>query len=135
MGFSGGKIESNIGYPMWTPKGSGSANPCRTSKTLIAKSTAPQLTKKRKHTARTCGAEVREQSKLKPGEVLVCQDSFADVADHISRIRSRALGPEFLPAGAGIVDDLKAFFTGKLAEVTSSQVSDFVTERLGKVSK
>ena len=33
------------------------------------------------------------------------------------------------------MDHLKAFFTGKLAEVTSSQVSDFVTARLGKVSK
>jgi integrase len=33
------------------------------------------------------------------------------------------------------VGDLKAFFTGQLAEITSSQVSDFITERLGKVSK
>jgi integrase len=30
---------------------------------------------------------------------------------------------------------LKAFFTGQLAEITSAQVSDYVTARLGKVSK
>jgi site-specific recombinase XerD len=33
------------------------------------------------------------------------------------------------------VTHLKAFFTGRLTDVTSSQVSDYVTARLGKVSK
>ena len=49
--------------------------------------------------------------------------------------KPRLLGRNSYQREAGIVDDLKAFFTGKLTEITSSQVSDFITERLGKVSK
>ncbi len=80
--------------------------------------------------------QVREQRNLKPGEVLVCQDTFSDVADkYLAYQKPRLLGRNSYQREAGIVDDLKAFFTGKLAEITSSQVSDFITERLGKVSK
>jgi integrase len=79
--------------------------------------------------------EVRQQASLKPGEVLACRDSFADVADKYLRYQKPRLTPKSYEREAGIVDDFKAFFTGRLVDVTSSQVSDFVTERLGKVSK
>jgi integrase len=79
--------------------------------------------------------EVREQASLKPGEVLVCRDSFADVADKYLAYQTPRLAPKSYQREAGIVDDLKAFFTARLVDVTSSQVSDFVTERLGKVGK
>lgn len=53
----------------------------------------------------------------------------------ISPTRNRALLPAPILAKRGFAGHLKAFFTGKLADVTSAQVSDFVTARLGKVSK
>jgi integrase len=79
--------------------------------------------------------EVREQRNLKPGEVLVCLDSFAAVADKFlayqkPRITAKSYGRE-----ESIVVHLKAFFTGQLADITSSQVSEYVTTRLGKASK
>jgi len=79
--------------------------------------------------------QVRERASLKPGEVLACKDSFADVADKYLAHQKPRLAPKSYQREAGIVDDFKAFFTGRLVDVTSSQVSDFVTERLGKVSK
>jgi integrase len=80
--------------------------------------------------------QVREQRNLKPGEVLMCRESFADVAArYLAYQKPRLLGRNSFQREAGILDDLKAFFTGKLTEITSSQVSDFITERLGKVSK
>ena len=79
--------------------------------------------------------DVREQSKLKPGEVLACKDSFADIADKYLKYQKPRLVPKSYQREAGIVADMKTFFTGQLAEITSSQVSDFVTARLGKVSK
>ena len=80
--------------------------------------------------------QVREQRNLKPGEVLICRASFADVAGrYLAYQRPRLLGRNSYQREAGIVDDLKAFFKGNLTEITSSQVSDFITERLGKVSK
>jgi integrase len=79
--------------------------------------------------------EVRERRNLKPGEVLTCRDSFADVADKYLAYQKPRLTPRAYTREAGIAGHLKAFFTGKLADVTSAQVSDFVTLRLGKVSK
>jgi integrase len=79
--------------------------------------------------------QAREQRNLKPGEVLVCRDSFADVADKYLAYQTPRLAPKSYQREAGIVADLKAFFIGRLVDVTSSQVSDFVTERLGKVGK
>lgn len=79
--------------------------------------------------------EVREKANLKPGEVLLCKDSFADVADKYLRYQEPRLAPKSYAREEGIVADFKAFFTGRLVDVTSSQVSDFVTDRLGKVSK
>jgi len=79
--------------------------------------------------------QVRTQRALKPGEVLTCRDSFADVADKYLAYQKPRLTPRAYTREAGIAGHLKAFFTGKLADVTSSQVSDFVTLRLGKVSK
>jgi integrase len=79
--------------------------------------------------------DVREQRNLKPGEVLVCRDTFADVADKYLAYQKPRLSPQSYQREAGIVADFKAFFTGTLRDITSSQVSDFVTERLGKVSK
>jgi integrase len=79
--------------------------------------------------------EVRQQANLKPGEVLACRDSFADVADKYLAYQKPRLGAKSYQREAGIVAGLKAFFTVRLVDITSSQVSDFVTERLGKVSK
>jgi len=79
--------------------------------------------------------QVREQRKLKPGEVLACRDSFADVADKYLAYQKPRLQAKSYQRESGIVADLKKFFFGQLAEITSSQVSDFVTARLGKVSK
>jgi integrase len=80
--------------------------------------------------------QVREQRDLKPGEVLACKDSFADVADKYLAYQKPRLTPRAYTREAGIVDHhLKAFFTGSLAAVTSGAVSDYVTYRLGKVGK
>lgn len=79
--------------------------------------------------------KVREQANLKPGEVLACRASFAEVADKYLAYQRARLAPKSYQRATGIVNDLKAFFPGRLVDVTSSQVSDFVTERLGKVSK
>ncbi len=78
----------------------------------------------------------KEQAKLKPGEFLPTEETFAQVADrYFARQKPRLLGRNSYQRESGIVDDLKAFFPGKLADITSSQVSDFITERLGKVTK
>jgi integrase len=81
--------------------------------------------------------EVREQHNLKPGEVLACQDTFAQVADkYLAYQKPRLKSAESYGRERGIVTDhLKPFFTGKLVEITSSRVSDYVTARLAKVSK
>jgi integrase len=79
--------------------------------------------------------QVREQRNLKPGEVLMCRDSFADVAGrYLAYQKPRLLGRNSYDREAGILGHLKEFFNGKLADITSSQVSDYVTARLGKVS-
>jgi integrase len=78
---------------------------------------------------------VREQRNLKPGEVLVCRDTFADIANKYLAYQKPRLTPKAYIREAGIVEHLKDAFTGKLVDVTSSQVSDYVTARLGKVSK
>jgi len=80
--------------------------------------------------------QVRAQRNLKPGEVLLCRDDFADIAaKYLAYQKPRLLGRNSYEREAGIVDDLKVFFAGRLVDVTSSQVSDFITERLGKVTK
>ena len=79
--------------------------------------------------------QVREQRNLKPGEVLVCRDTFADIANKYLAYQKPRLTPRAYIREAGIVGHLKDAFTGKLVDVTSSQVSDYVTARLGKVSK
>jgi integrase len=89
--------------------------------------------------ARVCLDEergtVRVQAKLKPGEVLGCRDSFADVADRFLAYQKPRLTPKSYDREESVVVHLKELFTGRLADVTSSQVSDYVTARLGKVSK
>ncbi|MFZ0959343.1 MAG: site-specific integrase [Terriglobia bacterium] len=78
--------------------------------------------------------QVREQHNLKPGEVLMCRDSFADVAGrYLAYQTPRLKGRNSYDREAGIVGHLKEFFTGKLTDVTAAQVSDYVTMRLGKV--
>ena len=79
--------------------------------------------------------EVRKQRNLKPGEVLACRDSFADIANKYLAYQKPRLTPRAYIREASIVEHLKDAFTGKLVDVTSSQVSDYVTVRLGKVSK
>jgi integrase len=78
---------------------------------------------------------VKEEENLKPGEMLACRDRFADVADRFLAYQKPRLTPKAYEREKGIAAHLKAFFTGRLADVTSSQVSDYVTARLGKVSK
>ena len=79
--------------------------------------------------------QVREQHNLKPGEVLACRDSFADVAERFLAYQKPRLTPKAYEREESIAVHLNAFFTARLADVTSSQVSDYVTARLGKVSK
>ena len=80
-------------------------------------------------------ARVKEETNLKPGEVLTCRDSFADVAGRFLAYQKPRLTPKAYQREEGIAAHLKAFFTGRLTDVMSSQVSDYVTARLGKVSK
>jgi integrase len=77
----------------------------------------------------------KEETDLKPGEVLACRDSFAHVADRFLAYQKPRITARGYQRQAGIVAHLKAFFTGRLVDVTSSHVSDYVTARLGKVSK
>ncbi len=89
--------------------------------------------------ARVCLEEerrtAREQAKLKPGEVLASRDSFADVIERFLAYQKPRLTPKAYEREKGIAAHLKAFLSGRLADITSSQVSDYVTARLGKVSK
>lgn len=78
---------------------------------------------------------VKEEENLKPGEVLTCRDSFSDIADRFLAYQKPRLTPKAYKRDKGIAVHLKAFFPGRLTEITSSQVSDYVTARLGKVSK
>jgi integrase len=82
-------------------------------------------------------AGVRERKKLKPGQVVVCQDSFADVADKFLAYQKPRLSSRGYRREEGIVNQhLKPFFFGlKLAEIKSGQVSDYLTSALGRVSK
>jgi len=75
---------------------------------------------------------VKEQTDLKPGEVLACQDSFATVADRFLAYQKPRITPRSYEREKSVVANLKAYFTGTLAEITSGQVSDFVTKRLGE---
>jgi integrase len=74
--------------------------------------------------------EVRERRNLKPGEVLTCVDTFADVAEKFLSYQKPRLTRKSYEREESIVAHLKAFFTGRLADITSSQVSDYVTARL-----
>jgi integrase len=77
-----------------------------------------------------------EKKDLKPGEVLACRDTFAEVADKFLAYQKARLTPKAYEREAGIVTShLKPFFSEKLAEITSSRVSDYVTARLGDVKK
>jgi integrase len=78
---------------------------------------------------------VRERRNLKPGEVLACADSFAAVADKFLAYQKPRLTPKAYEREEGIVVHLKEFFPGRLADITSSQVSDYVTASLARVSK
>src|SRR5215472_18601976 len=73
---------------------------------------------------------VKEEANLKPGEVLACRDTFAAVADRFLAYQKPRLTPRSYQREVGIAVHLKAFFTGRLADVSSSQVSDYVTARL-----
>jgi len=78
---------------------------------------------------------VKEERDLKPGEMLTCLDSFSDIADRFLAYQKPRLTPKAYKREKGISAHLKAFFPGRLTDITSSQVSDYVTARLGKVSK
>lgn len=79
--------------------------------------------------------EVRERRNLKPGEVLACRETFADAAGRFLAYQKPRLTPKAYVREEGIVAHLKASFTGRLADITSSGVSDYVTAALGRVSK
>ncbi|HXH48197.1 MAG TPA: tyrosine-type recombinase/integrase, partial [Terriglobia bacterium] len=72
---------------------------------------------------------------LKSGEVPECQVSFSDIADKFLAYQKPRLTPKAYIREEGIIKHLKAFFPGDLADITSAQVSDYVTARLGKVGK
>jgi integrase len=75
--------------------------------------------------------EARERHNLKPGEMLECKGTFADVADkYLAYQKARLQGRNSYDREAGIVDELKEFFTGRLADITPAMVSDYVTARL-----
>jgi integrase len=77
---------------------------------------------------------VREQHNLKPGEVLMCRDSFADVAGRYLAYQKPRIPASYVRV-EGIVKHFKDFFAGKLADITPAQVSDYVTMRLADVGK
>jgi hypothetical protein len=84
--------------------------------------------------ARDKRPEVKKQANRDPEEA--CQDSFAAVADKFLSYQRPRLTSKAYEREAGIVTNhLKPFFAGRLVDITSSQVSDYVTARLGKVSK
>jgi integrase len=80
-------------------------------------------------------AGAKEEGSLRPGEVLPCRDSFADVATKFLAHQKPRLTPRAYEREAGIAGHLKRFFIGKVTEITPGQVSDYVTVRLGAVSK
>lgn len=81
-------------------------------------------------------ARVKEEKNLKPGELPSCRESFADVADKYLAHQKPRLSEGGYERERGIVNDhLKLFFTDQLADITPAQVSDYVTMRLGSVSK
>jgi hypothetical protein len=67
-------------------------------------------------------------AKTQPG-LLEC------VADKFLANQKPRLTPKSYKREESIAVHLKAIFTGRLVDVTSSQVSGYVTARLGKVSK
>jgi len=75
-------------------------------------------------------AEVRKLRSLKPGDVLECNLTFAEVADKFLAYQRPRLSKKGFIREQGIIGHLKAFFAGELAEVTPAQVSDYVTSRL-----
>jgi hypothetical protein len=80
-------------------------------------------------------SRVKEEANLKPGEVPACRDSFAEAAGRFLAYQNPRLTLKAYERESGVMAHLKAFFTAQLAETTSAQVSDYVTARLGKVSK
>jgi integrase len=83
--------------------------------------------------ARDRRPQAKKEANRNPEEA--CRVSFADVADKFLAYQKPRLTPKAYEREAGIVAHLKLFFTGRLVDITSSQVSDYVTARLGKVSK
>jgi len=81
-------------------------------------------------------ARVKDEANLRPGEVLASKDSFSDVADKFLAYQQARLSSQAYKRELGIMDQhLRPFFTGKLADITSSQVSDYVTAALTRVKK
>jgi hypothetical protein len=59
-----------------------------------------------------------------------------EVADKfLAYQKPRLSNPKSYVREEGIIAHLKAFFTGRLVEITPGQVSDYLTARLGEVSK
>ena len=68
-----------------------------------------------------------------PAPAPPCEDSFAAVVDRFLDYQKARITPSGFHREEAIAANLKAFFTGKLAEVTSAQVSDYITRRLKNV--
>ena len=98
-GPTGGKTEGSGGFPIWTPKGNVSASQPSSRNAQNHDEAQTFRDDKRR--------QVREQRNLKPGEVLVCRDSFADIARQVPRLPKAAPYAQLLQREAGIVDDLK----------------------------
>ena len=78
---------------------------------------------------------VRVEQAKTLGFALPSEDSFEAVAARFLGHQKPRLTPKSYEREKGIVANLKAHFTGTLAEITSGQVSDFVTKRLGDMSR
>jgi integrase len=81
-------------------------------------------------------ANAQEQANLEPGEVLATQETFADVADrYLAYQQARLKSPKSYQREAEIMARMKTSFSGKLADIRPADVSNYVTMRLGTITR
>jgi integrase len=79
---------------------------------------------------------VKERRNRTPGEVAVTDESFAATGQRYLDYQRPRLKPASFERERGIVEDyLMPSFAGRLRDITSAQISDYVTKRLGTMSK
>ena len=79
--------------------------------------------------------EQRRRRISNPGKYLTAVTSFGGVADRFLSYQKPRLTPKAYQREEGIAKHLKEFFSQNLTDITSSEISDYVTARLVKVSK